>query len=151
VFVGRTDKDFAQCVNDRVVMWDRMRDAVYDRDGVIEKWGVVPESIPDYLALVGDSADGIPGVPKWGAKSSAVMLSHYVTIDAIPKDYTQWQVQVRGAKGLAQSLETHREAAALYKTLATLRTDAPVSERLEEIRLAPPNKDELRAIEAEFD
>lgn len=151
VFICSPDKDFAQCVGGKVVLWDRLRDVVYDRVGVVAKWGVPPESIPDYLALVGDSADGIPGVPKWGAKSAATVLAHYGTIDAIPADPIEWQVQVRGAKRLSESLEEHREVVGLYKTLATLRRDAPVSETLEEIEYRGPDPETLAAFERELD
>ncbi len=151
VFICSPDKDFAQCVDDKVVLWDRLRDVVYDRKGVIEKWGVPPESIPDYLALVGDSADGIPGVPKWGAKSTAKLLAHYGTVDAIPADPIQWQVEVRGAKGLAESLEAHRDVVGLYKTLATLRRDAPVSKTLAEIEYRGVDEEALAALELELD
>jgi len=123
------DKDLAQCVvEDRVVLLDRRREIVYDHAGVVEKWGVPPNAIADYLALVGDTADGIPGVPKWGAKSSGVLLTHYGSLEAIPRDHEQWDVKVRGAKGLAASLREHDEAATLYKRLATLRTDVPLAQ-----------------------
>ena len=127
ILICTPDKDLAQCVQgEEVVLCDRRRELIYDHAGVIEKWGVPPSAIPDYLALVGDAADGIPGVPKWGAKSSGVVLSEYGSLEAIPSDPEAWRVKVRGAKGLSASLEEHREAAALYKTLATIRYDVPL-------------------------
>jgi 5'-3' exonuclease len=129
------DKDLAQCVEaDRVVMWDRLRGKVRDERGVIEKFGVPPKAIPDYLALVGDSADGIPGIPRWGAKSTAAVLSHYGGIDAIPDDSTAWELKVRGAKTLAANLRQMRTEARLYRVLATLRTDVPLPESLGDLR-----------------
>ncbi len=133
------DKDLYQCVDDgRVVLWDRRRDLVMDRAAVVEKVGVEPASIPDYLALVGDDADGIPGIPRWGAKSTATVLARYQHLEAIPADPAEWAVKVRGAKTLAANLEAQREDAALYKTLATLRTDVPPAESLEDLRWTGP-------------
>ena len=135
VLVCSPDKDFAQCVRgDRVVLWDRLRDKVYDQAGVREKWGVEPASIPDWLALVGDSADGYPGVPRWGAKSASAVLAAYGHIEDIPPDDRAWTVKVRGAAALAASLREHRAEAALYKQLAILRTDVPLTERLDDLR-----------------
>ena len=134
ILICTPDKDLAQCVvEDRVVLCDRRRELVYDHAGVIEKWGVPPSAIPDYLALVGDSADGIPGVPRWGAKSSGLVLSEYGSLEAIPADAEQWRVKVRGAKALAASLVEHREAAGLYKTLATIRYDVPLAQSAAEL------------------
>jgi len=135
VVVCSPDKDFAQCVRGtRVVTLDRMRRRLFDEEGVKEKFGVPPASIPDWLALVGDDADGIPGVPRWGAKSAAVVLARYGRIEAIPDRERDWDVAVRGAAALAESLRAHREAASLYRTLATLRTDVPLAEDLEGLR-----------------
>jgi 5'-3' exonuclease len=129
VVICTPDKDLAQCVKGtQVVMWDRRREKIYDEAGVLAKWGVLPQAIPDYLALVGDTADGIPGVPAWGAKSSATVLGAYGCLEAIPDDPTTWTCKVRGAKRLGASLVEHREAAGLYKRLATLRTDVPLAE-----------------------
>jgi len=129
VVICTPDKDLAQSVKgNEVVMWDRRREKVYDELGVLAKWGVLPRAIPDYLALVGDTADGIPGVPAWGAKSSAKVLGAYGSVEAIPADPDEWTCKVRGAKRLAASLVEHREAALLYKQLATLRTDVPLAE-----------------------
>ncbi|MBZ0119657.1 MAG: flap endonuclease, partial [Sandaracinaceae bacterium] len=112
VILCSPDKDLLQCVRgSRVVAWDRMRERVLDEDGAREKLGVRPPSVPDLLALVGDDADGIPGVPRWGLKSSAVVLSHYEHLDAIPDDARAWKVKVRGAEALAQSLASHRQEA----------------------------------------
>ena len=127
VVICSPDKDLCQCVRtDRVVTWDRLRGKVYDDAGVREKFGVAPASIPDLLALVGDAADGIPGVPRWGRKSAATVLGHYGHLEAIPEDPGQWAVPVRGAASLAASLSEHRDDALLYRRLATLREDAAV-------------------------
>ena len=127
VFICTPDKDLAQCVDDgRIVQLDRRRGELRDRDGVIAKFGVPPESIPDYLALVGDSADGFPGVPRWGAKSAAAVLARYGAIEKIPEDAGAWDVDVRGATALAATLVEQRDDALLFKTLATLRDDAEV-------------------------
>ncbi len=121
------DKDLAQCVEDpRVAQLDRRKGVLIDEAGVRAKFGVEPASIPDWLALVGDSADGFPGLPGWGAKSAAVVLAHYGHIDAIPDRAIDWDVEVRGATRLASTLAEQRELAGLFVTLATLRTDAAV-------------------------
>jgi 5'-3' exonuclease len=126
VLVCTPDKDLAQCVEDtRVVQLDRRTGAVRDAAGVRERFGVEPGSIPDYLALVGDAADGFPGLPGWGAKSAATVLARYGHIDAIPPDPEAWDVSVRGAARLAGALREGREAAELFRELATLRRDAP--------------------------
>jgi 5'-3' exonuclease len=125
VVICTPDKDLAQCVRgDHVVLCDRRREKVYDEAGVKEKWGVPPRSIADYLALVGDTADGFPGVPGWGAKSASTVLSRYLALEEIPADPAEWDVKVRGAKRLAENLAAHAADAALFKVLATLRTDA---------------------------
>lgn len=121
------DKDLAQCVQgNRVVMVDRRKEVTLDEAGVVEKFGVAPASIPDYLALVGDTADGFPGLKGWGAKSTATVLSRWHMVEAIPDDENLWEVKVRGATKLAATLREGREDAALFKDLATLRTNAPV-------------------------
>ena len=128
------DKDLSQVVHgDRVVALDRRRDMVIDEVGVREKFGVAPASIPDYLGLVGDSADGIPGIPRWGAKGTAQVLDHYGHIEQIPTDATDWAVNVRGAKSLAASLSDNMDAALLYRQLATLRLDVPIAEELAQL------------------
>jgi 5'-3' exonuclease len=127
VLVCTPDKDLAQCVSDpRVAQLDRRHGRLLDEAAVREKFGVGPASIPDYLALVGDSADGFPGLPGWGAKSAATVLARYEHVDAIPDDAGEWEVTVRGATKLAATLAAERAAAELFLTLATLRTDAPV-------------------------
>jgi len=151
VVICSPDKDLAQCVRgDRVVLWDRRRDCVYDEDGVRAKWGVAPRSIPDWLALVGDSADGLPGVPRWGARSSATLLARYRHIEDIPEDPELWDVAVRGRAALAASLAEHRDAVDLYKRLATLREDVPLAEDLEDLSWAGPREVELRELCAEI-
>ena len=132
VVICSPDKDLMQLVrNEDVVCLDRRRDAIIDSAGVIDRMGVPPESIPDYLALVGDSADGIPGIPRWGAKSASTVLSRYGSLEAIPDSVSLWDVKVRGAKSLATNLAERRDEADLYKSLATLRTDVPLDEELD--------------------
>lgn len=135
IVICSPDKDLAQCVTqNRVITWDRKNDREYDEAGVVEKFGVAPSSIPDYLALVGDAADGIPGIPRWGAKGTAAILGEYGHIHRIPADPADWSVTVRGAARLSAELEAARENAQLYRTLATLRTDVPLNENLSELR-----------------
>ncbi len=131
---------------DRIVLWDRMRDKIIDEAGVAEKWGVSPASIPDLLALMGDSADGIPGIPRWGQKSSATLLAEYRSIEAIPGDWEDWTVPVRGAAGLSAQLEENREDALLYKRLATLRRDVPLDEKLVDLRWRGARRGKLEAL-----
>jgi 5'-3' exonuclease len=127
ILICTPDKDMAQCVVDeRVVLRDRRRGLTYDRAGVLEKWGVEPASIPDWLALVGDSSDGYPGLPGWGAKSAAAVLRRYGSIDAIPAKASAWEVKVAGAVRLAAVLDEHHDDALLYRTLARLRLDTPI-------------------------
>jgi 5'-3' exonuclease len=134
VVICSPDKDLAQCVRgERIVCLDRLRKRVLDERGVVEKFGVPPRVIPDYLALVGDSADGLPGVPRWGARSAAALLARFGSIDAIPENPASWGVPVRGALALAESLLVHRERAALYRQLATLRNDVPLGETLDDL------------------
>jgi 5'-3' exonuclease len=129
VVIGSPDKDLAQLVSgQRVVCWDRRRNIVYDEDAVIAKYGVAPASIPDWLALVGDAADGIPGLPGWGAKSAALVLARFGHIEAIPDDVAQWGLPAGRARRLRESLAAQREEAFLYRRLATLRTDVPLAE-----------------------
>jgi len=131
VVICSPDKDLAQMVvGDSVVCYDRRRETVMDEAGVVEKFGVSPGSIPDLLALTGDTADGIPGIPRWGAKTSARLLSRYGHIEDIPHEASDWDVQVRGAAGAADSLNAHTSEARLYKELATLRTDVPMDASL---------------------
>lgn len=121
------DKDLSQCVRDpKVIQYDRRADAYRDEAGVREKFGVAPESIPDYLALVGDSADGFPGLPGWGAKSTATVLGRYGRLEDIPHDVADWDVDVRGAAKLVVSLRADFELALLFRRIATLDLDCPV-------------------------
>ncbi len=134
VVICSPDKDLMQVVRgDRIVSLDRRREILTDEAGVVEKFGVPPEAIPDYLALVGDSADGIPGVPRWGAKSASTMLARYGNIDSIPDSELLWDVKVRGAKSMAGTLAERRGDAALYKELATLRLDVPLTQSLDDL------------------
>ncbi|MEM6927042.1 MAG: 5'-3' exonuclease H3TH domain-containing protein [Myxococcota bacterium] len=147
VVICTPDKDLAQCVRgSQVVLRDRRRKIDYDEDGVIEKFGVAPGSIPDYLALVGDSADGIPGIPRWGAKSAATVLRTYRDLDAIPDDAGDWSVSVRGAKALAASLAERRGEARLYRVLATLRTDVELPHDLAAIEWRGAHRAPLEAV-----
>ena len=134
VVILSPDKDMAQCVVDaRVVSYDRRNEKMYDREAVIEKFGVPPESIPDYLALVGDSADGVPGLPGWGAKSSSTVLARYGHLEAIPESAADWDVKVRGAEKLAATLSASMEDALLFRDLTTLRIDVPLHETLPDL------------------
>jgi 5'-3' exonuclease len=152
VVICSPDKDFSQCViGKRVVCYDRRRQILRDEDGVVAKFGVLPESIPDYLALVGDSADGIPGISGWGAKSTARVLSHYRHIEDIPDDESQWNLAMKGIKRLADNLRDHREEAQLYRVLATLRTDVPLAERLNELEWKGARRQALESLCHELD
>jgi len=137
IIICSPDKDLAQLVsNHRIVCWDRRRDILLDEAGVIEKYGVRPQSIPDWLALVGDSADGYPGIAGWGAKSSSAVLSHFEHLESIPRDSEEWHLITIGpgrAASLAASLDGHRAEAFLYRQLATLRQDVPIKETLGEL------------------
>jgi len=147
VVLATPDKDLAQCVRgDRVVLWDRRRQRTIDEDGVIQNWGVTPASIPDYLALVGDTADGIPGIRGWGARSSAAVLRRYRHLEAIPDDAADWDVPVRAAVALAERLREERGTAILYRTLATLREDVPLDESLDELRWLGAGREELASL-----
>jgi len=151
IIICSPDKDLAQCVQgQRVVLHDRMRDRVIDEKGVHEKWGVGPGSIPDLLGLMGDTADGIPGIPRWGQKSSATLLAEYQTIESIPSDPTSWSVKARGAKGLSENLESQREAALLYKELATLRRDVPLTESIEDLEWRGARRELLETVADEI-
>lgn len=128
------DKDLAQLVTaDRVVCWDRRRDILYDEAAVKEKYGVGPASIPDYLALVGDKADGIPGIRGWGAKSTATILSRFPHVEDIPGETDQWGITAGRARTLAQNLAAQRDDFLLYRRLTTLRQDVPLSESLDDL------------------
>jgi 5'-3' exonuclease len=139
VVICTPDKDLGQCVvGTRVVQMDRRKGVVIDEEGVRAKFGVGPASIPDYLALVGDSADGFPGLPGWGAKTTAAVLARYEHLEAIPDAPGQWDVPVRGVPGLAVTLAAQRDLALLFRDLATLRTTPPVFETVEELRWTGP-------------
>jgi len=141
VVICSPDKDLAQCVQaTRVVCLDRMRQKTIDESAVVEKFGVGPRSIPDWLALVGDTADGIPGVARWGAKSAATVLAAYKSLEAIPDDPMAWTVKVRGAPVLAENLRHARADAYLYRELATLRRDVPLPESLADLRWRGPDE-----------
>jgi 5'-3' exonuclease len=128
------DKDLSQCVvGSRVICRDRLRRTDRDEDGVVARFGVRPASIPDWLALVGDSADGIPGVPGFGEKTAAAVLARFHRLEAIPDDPAGWGVELRGKERLAASLRERREDALLYRLLATLRTDVPLAEGLAQL------------------
>lgn len=134
VIICSVDKDLAQCVRgDRVVLRDRMRTITYDQAGVVAKFGVSPESIPDYLALVGDSADGYPGLPGWGSKSAAALLARFGHLEAIPDSPLEWGVPLRNAVRLAATLQQQRADALRYRRLATLNTDAAISGDLDSL------------------
>ena len=152
VLICTPDKDMAQCVRgSRVVCFDRMRRLTIDEAAVIAKFGVSPVSIPDWLALVGDAADGIPGVPRWGSKSASALLARYDHLEAIPDDATQWDVAVRGAASLGRSLREHRQEALLYRRLATLRTDVPLAEQIDDLRWRGALRPELTQLCREID
>lgn len=133
VWIATPDKDLAQCVGGKVRMLDRRRGTSLDRAGVMVKFGVPPESIPDYLALVGDAADGIPGIRGWGPASSAAVLSVYGHLEHIPEQAASWKAHVRGAESLASRLAQQRQDALLYRELATLRRDVPIDAELEKL------------------
>ncbi len=139
VIVCTPDKDLAQCVRgSRIVQLNRRTGVTLDDAGVVRKFGVPPESIPDYLALVGDAADGYPGLPGWGAKSSAAVLARFVHLEAIPADWREWRVNVNGAGALAQTLSSQRDRALLFRTLATLETRIALFGDVEELRWSGP-------------
>ncbi|MEY2396611.1 MAG: hypothetical protein QOF94_2956 [Acidobacteriaceae bacterium] len=139
VIICTPDKDLAQCVvGSRIVQLDRRRDIVRDEAGVVAKFGVNPQSIPDYLAVVGDSADGFPGVSGWGVKAAALTFSKYPHLEEIPKDWRQWHPSIRKARVLSESLFNAWNDALLFRTLATLRLDVPVFETVEELRWKGP-------------
>jgi 5'-3' exonuclease len=152
VVICSPDKDLTQCVRGtRVVCLDRMRRRVMDESGVVEKFGVPPSAIPDWLALVGDTSDGYPGVPRWGAKSAAALLAACGTLDAIPDQAARWSVAVRGAESLARSLREHRADALLYRRLATLRIDVPLMESLDDLRWRGARRDDFVDLCREID
>jgi 5'-3' exonuclease len=151
VFICTPDKDLAQSVRGtRVVQLNRRTNVILDEEGVAKKFGVRPASIPDYLALVGDAADGYPGLKGWGAKSTAAVLSRFERLEAIPDDWREWHVNASSPAALAQTLARERDHAYLFRTLATLRTDVPVCDDVEALRWGGPT-DRFAALAAEFD
>jgi 5'-3' exonuclease len=143
IIICSPDKDLAQMViGTRVVLLDRRRRITIDEEGVRDKFGVLPDSIPDYLALVGDAADGIPGIPKWGAKTASTVLKRYTHIEAIPESHLLWDAEVRGAKTVAENLVTHKTDAFLYRELATLCVDVPILESIDDLKWVGANRSE---------
>lgn len=138
ILICSPDKDLSQLVEGKkIVCWDRRRELIIDEAAVVEKFGVRPSSIPDWLALVGDSADGYPGIPGWGAKSAATVLAHYEHIEAIPDDAGKWELKAISpgrAASLAESLAQRRTEAVLFKELATVRVDVPIQEKLNDLK-----------------
>src|SRR3954465_16041494 len=151
VLICTPDKDLAQCVRGtRVVQLNRRTRVTIDEAGIIQKHGVSPASIPDYLALVGDSADGYPGLAGWGAKSSAAVLGKFLHLESIPKDCRDWHVNATSAGALAATLREHWDEAILFRTLATLRTDIPLFDSVDQLRWNGPT-DTFDAIAAGLD
>ena len=151
VVICTPDKDLAQCVSGtRIVQLNRRTRVTIDEAGVRQKFGVNPASIPDYLALVGDSADGYPGLPGWGAKSTAAVLRKFDHLESIPADGNEWGVDVVSPRALADTLNREREVALLFRTLATLRTDIPLFEDVDELEWKGPTP-EFAALGARFD
>jgi 5'-3' exonuclease len=151
VVILSPDKDMMQVVvGDRIVSYNRREQKVIDEEGVIEKFGVGPESIPDYLALVGDTADGVPGLPGWGAKSASAVLARYRRLEMIPDDVTQWEVTPRGADKLAATLAAMRPEAMLYRDLTTLRLDVPIVQSLADLEWRGVPEDKFRAFCADM-
>ena len=148
VIICTPDKDLSQCVvGSRVVQLDRRRESLRDEAGVIAKFGIKPCSIPDYLAVVGDSADGFPGIAGWGAKAAAAVFSQYPHLEDIPKDWQHWDPSLRRARPLAEALFAGWDDALLFRTLATLRVDVPVFRSIDELRWRGPAKDFKRTCE----
>jgi 5'-3' exonuclease len=139
VLICTPDKDLAQCVNGtRIVQLIRRTRVVRDESGVVEKFGVSPASIPDYLALVGDAADGYPGLPGWGAKSAAALLARFIHLESIPPDWRDWRVNAANASTLARTLSEQLDRALLFRTLATLRTDIALFDDVDQLRWTGP-------------
>ena len=152
VIICTPDKDLGQCVvGNRVVQLDRRKGLLIDEEGVRAKFGVGPASIPDYLALVGDSADGFPGLPGWGAKTTAAVLARYEHLEAIPDSPREWDVPIRNVAGLAVTLAAQRELALLFRDLATLRTSPPVFGTVDELRWTGPRAEFGGLAEMELD
>jgi 5'-3' exonuclease len=148
VIICTPDKDLAQCVRgSRIVQLNRRTEVTLDEQGVVKKFGVTPESIPDYLALVGDSADGYPGLPGWGAKSSAAVLAKFLHLESIPPNWRDWSVNAANACTLCETLIRERDRALLFRTLATLRTDIALFDDIDELRPTAP-KPKFEALSA---
>ena len=151
VIICTPDKDLAQCVSGtRIVQLNRRTRVTLDEAGVVQKFGVPPASIPDYLALVGDAADGYPGLPGWGAKSTAAVLAKFGHLESIPTDWQEWHVNAASASALARTLLQQREQAMLFRTLATLRTDIALFDDVEQLRWNGPT-DSFAELAARFD
>lgn len=151
VIICTPDKDLAQCVDGtRIVQLNRRTNTLMDEEGVRKKFGVAPVSIPDYLALVGDSADGYPGLPGWGAKSAAAVLARFARLESIPADWREWRVNARSAATLAATLASRRDHAFLFRDLATLRTDIPLFDSVDELRWTGPTE-QFATLAAELD
>jgi 5'-3' exonuclease len=139
VIICTPDKDLAQCVRGtRVVQMDRRKRTIRDEAGIVAKFGVTPASIPDYLALVGDSADGYPGLPGWGAKSTAAVLAKYVRLESVPADWRTWSVNAVNPAALSRALESGRDHAFLFRDLATLREDIALFDSIDQLRWVGP-------------
>ena len=154
VIICTPDKDLGQCLtsDEKIIQYDRRKQARITYKTVIEKFGVSPESIPDYLGLVGDTADGFPGIKGWGAKSSASLLSHYHHIENIPNDFNEWIPQVRSSQKLSETLNDDYELALLFKLIATIDYDAPTFETVDDLRWSGPKQNYdafLRSIDGE--
>jgi 5'-3' exonuclease len=151
VVICTPDKDLAQSVSGtRIVQLNRRTRITYDEAGVVAKFGVAPPSIPDYLALVGDSADGFPGLPGWGAKSAAAVLAKYGRLESIPSDWREWHVNAANPAALARTLTEQRDRALLFRSLATLRTDVPLFQNVEDLQWRGPTP-AFEAFAARFD
>jgi 5'-3' exonuclease len=151
VIICTPDKDLAQCVRGtRIVQLNRRTRVTRDEAGVMQKFGVAPASIPDYLALVGDVADGYPGLPGWGAKSTSAVLAKFGHLESIPKDWGEWHVNVANASALAATLSRERDQALLFRTLATLRTDIALFDDVDQLRWNGPTAG-LDTLAARFD
>ena len=135
VLICTPDKDLSQCVRGtRVVQFDRRKREIRDESGVVEKFGVMPPSIPDYLALVGDTSDGYPGLRGWGAKSASLVLARFEHLESIPADWEQWKVKVPSPRALAETLQQDQQQALLFRDLATLRTEIELFDSVEQLR-----------------
>jgi 5'-3' exonuclease len=151
VIICTPDKDLAQCVRGtRIVQLNRRTRVTVDEAGVIQKFGVPPASIPDYLALVGDASDGYPGLPGWGAKSTAAVLAKFGHLESIPADWNEWHVNATNASALAHTLSEQRDQALLFRTLATLRTDIELFTNVDQLRWNGPTE-RFAALGARFD